>query len=236
MMNTKNLNGGLNTPAIVISRKKYKLHSLFTFITPRLGLIRASFSHKRLQTLRNSSYLRPFSAMYITVVPDGDYVKVSQIDGSYVVESLDVNLENIAYAAVGSELIQELFALYDVDRAVFDTVVHYSKQIRHRNVRLATIILGWQLLSLAGLVPKGALLQKADESEAFWRELSYIIEKQPSIAIRDILGQVISYQWGEEEMLSFNGATWRDLERYLFQFATKEIGKELQSVKFLLTL
>ena len=63
----KKLNGGFNTPAIVISRKKHKLYSVFTFITPSLGLIRASIPHKRMMTMRNSSYLRPFSAMYITV-------------------------------------------------------------------------------------------------------------------------------------------------------------------------
>ena len=32
-----------------------------------------------MMTMRNSSYLRPFSAMYITVVPDGEYVNVTQI-------------------------------------------------------------------------------------------------------------------------------------------------------------
>ena len=61
--------------------------------------------------MRNASYLRPFSAMYITVVQDGEFEKVTQIDGSYVVESLDTNLDNIAYAAVASELIQELFCI-----------------------------------------------------------------------------------------------------------------------------
>ena len=52
------------------------------------------------------------SALCISVVQDGEFVKVTQIDGSYVVESLDTNLDNIAYAAVASELIQELFASY----------------------------------------------------------------------------------------------------------------------------
>ena len=69
-----------------------------------------------MMTMRNSSYLRPFSAMYITVVPDGEYVNVTQIDEAPMwVESLDVNLDNIAYAAVASELIQSYFAMYDVD-------------------------------------------------------------------------------------------------------------------------
>ena len=165
------ISGAFNTPAIVVSRKKYKLYSVFTFITPSLGIIRASFPHKRLQTLRNASYLRPFSAMYITVVQDGEFVKVTQIDGSYVVESLDVNLDNIAYAAVASELIQELFAMYDVDRKVFDTVVNYSKQIRRRNVQLGTIMLGWQLLSLAGIVPSANAFTHQDGIEPFWLQV-----------------------------------------------------------------
>ena len=69
-------------------------------------------------------------------------MKVTQIDGSYVVESLDTNLDNITYAAVASELIQELFASYDVDRNVFNAVVNYSKSIRQRNVRLGDYHIG----------------------------------------------------------------------------------------------
>ena len=96
----------IRQPSSLVEKHKLCI-PVFTFITPSLGLISASIPHKRMMTMRNSSYLRPFSAMYITVVPDGEYVNVTQIDGSYVVESLDVNLDNIAYAAVASELIQE---------------------------------------------------------------------------------------------------------------------------------
>ena len=124
-----------------------------------------------MMTMRNSSYLRPFSAMYITVVPDGEYVNVTQIDRPYVVESLDVNLDDIAYAAVASEPIQELFAMYDVDRKVFDTVVNYSKQIRRRNVQLGTIMLGWQLLSLAGIVPSANAFTHQDGIDPCWLQV-----------------------------------------------------------------
>lgn len=234
-MNMKRLNGGFNTPAIVVSRKKYKLYSVFTFITPSLGLIRASLPHKRLQSLRNSSYLRPFSAMYITVVPDGEYVKVTQIDGSYVVESLDADLTNIAYAAVASELIQELFALYDVDRTVFDRVVSYSKQIRKRNVRLGTIMLGWQLLALAGTVPQQEAFNDASSIDPFWQEITYTMRRHPSSSFQEALPQVLQYSWGNEP-LELSKSTWKELETILFAYSMKEIGKELQSVKFLLTL
>ena len=219
----KKLNGGFNTPAIVISRKKYKLYSVFTFITPSLGIIRASIPHKRMMTMRNSSYLRPFSAMYITVVPDGEYVNVTQIDGSYVVESLDVNLDNIAYAAVASELIQELFAMYDVDRKVFDTVVNYSKQIRRRNVQLGTIMLGWQLLSLAGVVPSANAFSHQDGINPFWIQL----KETTNLSIS------LGYQWGEDTPIELPKTIWKELEKLLFVYCEQEIGKPLQSVKFL---
>lgn len=231
-----NLNGGFNTPAIVVSRKKYKLYSVFTFITPSLGIIKASIPHKRLQTLHNASYLRPFSAMYITVVQDGEFVKVTQIDGSYVVESLDTNLDNIAYASVASELIQELFALYDVDRKVFDAVVNYSKSIRQRNVRLGTIILGWQMLSLAGIMPQQEAFATGDGIDLFWEELRTNTQLTPSLVLRKAMSNILSYQWGDANPIELPGSIWRELERLLFSYCEHEIGKQLQSVKFLMSL
>lgn len=232
----KKINGGFNTPAIVISRQKHKLYSIFTFITPSLGLIRASLPHKRLKTLRNSSYLRPFSAMYITVVPAGEYVNITQIDGSYVVKSLDQNLDNIGYAAVASELIQELFALYDVDRQVFDTVVNYSKQIRRRNVQLGTIMLGWQLLSLAGIVPKSTAFTHNDGIESFWLQLRESTKLSISHSVQVALPQILGYQWGEATPIELSRSTWKELERLLVSYSSLEIGKELQSVKFLTSI
>ena len=231
-----NLNGGFNTPALVVSRKKYKLYSVFTFITPSLGIIKASIPHKRLQTLRNASYLRPFSAMYITVIQDGEFVKVTQIDGSYVVESLDTNLDNIAYASVASELIQELFALYDVDRKVFDAVVNYSKSIRQRNVRLGTIILGWQMLSLAGIMPQQKAFVTGDGIDLFWEELRTNTQLTPSLVLRKAMSNILSYQWGDANPIELPGSIWRELERLLFSYCEHEIGKQLQSVKFLMSL
>lgn len=231
-----NLNGGFNTPAIVVSRKKYKLYSVFTFITPSLGIIRASLPHKRLQSLRNASYLRPFSAMYITIVQDGEFVKVTQIDGSYVVESLDTNLNNIAYAAVASELIQELFALYDVDCKVFDVVVNYSKSIRKRNVRLGTIILGWQILSLAGTMPQGEAFVSRNGIDVFWDELRMGTHMNPSIALRTAMPSILTYQWGDTQPIELSGTIWKELERLLFTYVEQEIGKPLQSVKFLMSI
>ena len=150
-----------------------------------------------------------------------------------MVESLDVNLDNIAYAAVASELIQELFAMYDVDRKVFDTVVNYSKQIRRRNVQLGTIMLGWQLLSLAGVVPSANAFTHQDGIEPFWIQVKETTNLSISRSVKAGLPQILGYQWGEDTPIELPKTIWKELEKLLLAYCEQEIGKPLQSVKFL---
>ena len=150
-----------------------------------------------------------------------------------MVESLDVNLDNIAYAAVASELIQELFAMYDVDRKVFDTVVNYSKQIRRRNVQLGTIMLGWQLLSLAGIVPSANAFTHQDGIDPFWLQVRETTNLSISPSVKAGLPHILSYQWGEDTPIELPKTIWKELEKLLFAYCEQEIGKPLQSIKFL---
>ena len=153
-----------------------------------------------------------------------------------MVESLDTNLDNITYAAVASELIQELFASYDVDRNVFNTVVNYSKSIRQRNVRLGTIILGWQMLSLAGIMPQHEAFNTGDGIDLFWNELRIHTHMNPSLSLRNAMPNILAYQWGNVAPIELPGTVWKELERLLFSYCEQEIGKQLQSVKFLMSL
>lgn len=225
---------GTNTPAIVVWRKKHKLYSVFTFITPGLGIIQCSMPHKRLQSFRSGSYLRPFSGVYITVVLDGEYMNLTQVDGSYIVESLDTDLTNISYASIAGELILKLFAMYDVDRNVFNRVVQYSKSIRTKSVRLGTIILGWQLLSLAGLTPSIKDFESNNGVDVFFEEIYEVTGKSVGPQLRNSLPQVLSYDWGETTALELGKYAWQELEQLLYQYATHQFGEPMQSVQFLI--
>ena len=126
--------------------------------------------------------------------------------------------------------------MYDVDRKVFDTVVNYSKSIRKRNVRLGTIILGWQMLSLAGTMPQGEAFVSRDGIDVFWDELRMGTHMNPSIALRKAMPSILTYPWGDTQPIELPGTIWKELERLLFTYVEQEIGKPLQSVKFLMSI
>ena len=50
------------------------------------------------------------------------------------------------------------------------------------------------------------------------------------------LPQILAYQWGEDTPLEFPKTIWKELERLLFAYCEQEIGKPLQSVKFLMSI
>ena len=113
---------------------------------------------------------------------------------------------------MASELIQELFAMYDVDRKVFDTVVNYSKQIRRRNVQLGTIMLGWQLLSLAGVVPSANAFSHQDGIDPFWIQVKETTNLSISRSVKAGLPQILAYQWAKHA-IELPKTIWKELEK-----------------------
>ena len=47
---------------------------------------------------------------------------------------------------------------------------------------------------------------------------------------------MLAYQWGDAAPIELPGIVWKELERLLFSYCEQEIGKQLQSVKFLMSL
>ena len=115
-------------------------------------------------------------------------------------------------------------------------MVNYSKSIRKRNVRLGTIILGWQMLSLAGTMPQGEAFVSRDGIDVFWDELRMGTHMNPSIALRKAMPSILTYQWGDTQPIELPGTVWIELERLLFAYGEQEIGKPLNSVKFLMSI
>ena len=54
-----------------------------------------------------------------------------------------------------------------------------------------------------------------------------------SRSVKAALPQILAYQWGEDTPLEFPKTIWKELEKLLFAYCEQEIGKPLQSVKFL---
>ena len=94
-------------------------------------------------------------------------------------------------------------------------------------------MLGWQLLSLAGVVPSANAFTHQDGIEPFWMQVRETTNFSISRSVKAVLPQILAYQWGEDTPLELPKTIWKELEKLLFAYCEQEIGKPLQSVKFL---
>lgn len=223
----------LNCDAIVLYRRKRKTYSIVTFLTKQRGIVSCSIPQRRWQTLKNVGYLQPFSKVYITLSPNGEYYELQQIDGIYLIRSIESDLDSICYAAFGGELISSAFAQGEVDLALYDLVVRFSKLIQSKPVPLAVILLGWQLLSIAGFIPSAKAYEQTDGVTRFMAEFKGSTGFNLSTKAQAALGEILNYNWQPDLVVQLPRSLWQELERGLFAYATMQLGEELSSLRFL---
>lgn len=178
-------------------------------------------------------YLQPFSKVYITLSPNGEYYELQQIDGVYLIRSIESDLDSICYAAFGGELISTAFAQEEVDLTLYELVVRFSQLIQTKPVPLAVILLGWQLLSIAGFIPSAKAYQQTDGVARFVSEFKGSTGFNLSHQAQAALGEILNYNWQPELVVQLPRSLWQELERGLFAYATIQLGQELTSLRFL---
>ncbi|WP_295238159.1 DNA repair protein RecO [Veillonella sp.] len=223
----------INCEAIVLYRRKRKTYSIVTFLTKQRGLISCSIPQRRWQTLKNVGYLQPFSKVYITLSPNGEYYDLQQIDGVYLIRAIESDLDSICYASFGGELISTAFAQEELDLGLYELVERFSKLIQTKSVPLAVILLGWQLLSIAGFVPAPKAYKQAHGVDRFVAEFTGSTGFNLSRQAQAALGEVLNYNWDPQLVVQLPRSLWLELERGLFAYATVQLGEELSSLRFL---
>lgn len=225
--------GTINCDAVVLYRRKRKTYSVVTFLTKQRGILHCSIPQRRWQTLKNAGYLQPFSQVYITLLPNGEYYDLQQLDGRYLIRSLETDLDSICYASFAGEFISTAFAAEERDSALYSLVLRFAELILTKPVPLAVILLAWQLLSLAGFVPSAKAYQQADGVARFVKEFRETTGFNLSAAAQQAVGQILLYDWHEATSVQLPRTLWRELERGLFAYTTVQLGQELSSLKFL---
>lgn len=224
---------GINTDAIVIWRKKLKNYSRITLMTKSQGLITCAIPHRRLMTMKGAGYLQPFCAIHATLKPgQDDHYSLVQVDGMYAIPGLAEDFDTITYAAIAGELIMGALGKYEVNQHTYRLISLYSQAIRTKSIRLATIILGWQLLMLGGFVPSGRALDEEDNN-IFWQDMAMNIGRPISLSLRQHLADLLKYNWKPETSLNFSKKDWQGLETLLYAYASLQFERELQAIQFL---
>ncbi len=242
---------GVTERAIIVSQQKRGQATIFSMVTEDGYLRQGIIPSRRLSTLKSGGYLRPFSMVYITLGAKKQVGRelhflqdIQQVDGISTVTTLLDSLENIGYTSVIGELVQLLFSIAEGEQELFKRLQGYVTAINVKSTRIATIILGWQLLHIGGYVPSPeVLLTKENDSPlgeakiAFWKEVVFATGRvfPISSAFQQGLGELLSYEWGESR-LSFSESFWKEGEDLFFSFAEAALGERLKSRSFLMSI
>lgn len=223
----------VNYKAIVLWKKKGKEETEIHLLTQERGLVSAYIGHTRLKSLKNPGYLQPFSYIDVTVKESPTVSYISQIIGQSTPALLMGSLENIAYAAFAGEFIGKLFNRDEINRPLFRLVKYYAQSLDKKAIPIATLILGWQLMSLAGFMPGYVQFKRAEAQSDFLAEVYGTTGISLSEVATELLGRIMAYGWQENEVLYCRKDTLAELERALFAYGTAQIGEPLESLRFL---
>ena len=162
---------GLTREAIVLWKQKKRLQSIFPAVTETGIILSFAIPNSRLNTLKDGGYLQPFSHVFLTSLEENNYHHIRQIDGIKVPRRGQQDLKSIAYLAFAGELIYKLFRHADEDRRLVIVLKQFSQAIETKPIPLGVVILGWQVLYLAGFVPSGNEMDSNEVKKSFLKEL-----------------------------------------------------------------
>lgn len=225
-----------NSEAIVLWKKKRKDSTEFFFLTKEKGILSSTLSNNRLKSLKGFSYLQPFASVIITFLKEKEYYKLLQVDGRFTVPRLEVDLNHIAYTAMVGELLRKAFHKEQRDLTLYRLVEAYAKALLVKPIPLASLIVGWQLLSQAGFMPDAKHYQEKKAREAFLQEL-YATTGISLLSNEEVLlGEILAYTWTEKEVLHLTRQGALHLEVALYAYSKVQIGEDLESLDFIKTV
>ncbi len=224
---------GGNWEAIVLRKKKYKDSTDFTFFTKERGIISCRLSNRRIYSFKGSGYLQPFSHVIVTVREDGGNYQLLQLDGLQSAKRVGDSLLSISYTSLVVELLIKLFKEDGREKSVFPLLVSYSRTLSERSIPLASIILGWQILSKAGFLPSAEDIKKEVHLRDVLKEVYFVTGIKLSDGAIEGLINLLQFDWKSQTELRIRKEDWLLLERTLYDFAAFQIGEPLESVIFL---
>lgn len=222
-------------------QKDRSWQAVLTVFTRQAGLMRFVSAKGKRSYRQGFGSLLSFSEMTFDAWQHGDV----HILGEY--ESKRSNLldaltwDQYIYTQLFTEIVLFLEPAGVADERAFLLLQSYSRSLGQRNVRIATIIAGWQLVACAGYQPDPEMAFVYQGSDWEGRPSYYVAdEAEPertevpvSPEVRQLWRQFFTYTWKEEDHLQVNKTALSFLERLLCCYVEQLAGRPLKTAKLI---
>lgn len=243
----------ISDDAIILQVKAYQTADKYVLAFSRNhGKVRFIGYGARYQKSVNGRLLQPFAKMHIELQSGS---RIDRLRSAELLELPQVlNMEQMAYAAVATELVCVLTEDREPQDELYDLLVQTLKLIKERNPRIVVLAFAIKLLRLVGLAPQteacvhcGSVIEQAGEA---WFSSLQGGTVCPSCAklhpdggnepcaagTRELWRSLLFLNMEQPERFTVKGAALMELERLLFKFVRFHTEAELKSLQFLAQL
>ena len=144
------------------------------------------------------------------------------------------------YTQMFVEMVLAIIPAGEPDERIYELIGCYSRAIASRNVRVATIIAGWQLTACAGYMPDTAAAQVYMGPGTDGRKTYYLSDEREDMqpvplpsAVRQLWQTLLTYSWQKTDTIQLPRNQLAFLEHLLYSYVEELSGRQLKCRKLI---
>ena len=229
---------------LILNVKKTSAKQLvLTILTHQEGILHV-LARRSTQGKMGYGALSPLSEISFDVfLKDGVYT-LTEYDCRANRRLLDLTWDGYVYSQIFVEMVLFLTAGGEKDEDLYRLVRLYGRAIELKDVRIVTLIAGWQLLATTGFLPE------TDEARIFYRGTGYcgqpiyyidyrdrddMAELKLTPAVRRTWQTLIRYPWGTDEKINLRSGDLHFLEALLYNYVNQCSERQMKTPNLLQT-
>lgn len=227
----------LRYDGIILHLHKAGQHQVLTIFTKQAGMIRVLVRTSR-KGKQGFGALQTLAAITFDALPQGELYMLSEYDCRSNKAMRNLTLDNYVYSQLFVEIVESLVPASEPDSDVYALVSMYCQTIATKDIRMVTLIAGWQLIALAGFAPDLATVRLFGAHNELGEVVYYLGDDEPenmqeiplSQALKQDWQQILQYRWGQTETVHFQSRHVAMLEQLLYQYVVQCSEKPLRSL------
>ena len=130
----------------------------------------------------------------------------------------------------------------EADEVLYNLVRLYGRAIELKDVRIVTLIAGWQLMALTGFLPDIDTARVFYQGQGYCQQpVYYIDDEMPenmkelplTPTVRQTWKTLVHYPWGTEKTVNLRGSDLKFLEALLYNYVNQCSERQMKTPELL---
>ncbi|WP_296827575.1 DNA repair protein RecO [uncultured Megasphaera sp.] len=229
---------------LILAVKKTSAKQLvLTVLTRQEGLLHV-LARRSTQGKMGYGSLSPLAEISFDVFEKDGVYTLSEYDCRANRRLRDLTWDGYVYSQIFVEMVLFLTASGEKDDELYRLVLLYGRAIEVKDVRIVTVIAGWQLLALTGFLPETGEARIFYRGRGYCDQPVYYIDYQDrddmaelalTPAVRQTWQTLIGYPWGTDEKINLRSGDLHFLEALLYNYVNQCSERQMKTPELLKT-